>query len=643
MIPIVHERRRFTDVMDEEIDEDRRRRRMIDRKTVSFIRGRMETCALDLPRSSKTEVTTRLALTERMREVKEGATPNTAPFMREKPQTTAISPGCKLDLTVAVSGVPEPGVQWFKNDIAILADSQRVTITTKGGRSTLSFSKCKEMDAGLYKVVARNEAGQVTHKFRLLPGHLPGVCDTPEVTQVGETEMFLKWGPPIDDGGARIICYMLEMKMSGEAKWTTVADNIDHEFYKVSKLTPDTTYFYRVSAKNFMGWGDASPASPATKTHAVGVTGARKMVVSQQMLQLQKQTESGRTPPTFPDRREIDYSKELDPVKLKTGENAELQIRKYNPVAEVSRGRYGTIAKCVRSDDQRTFVLKVMQNKDRESEVKHEYEVHSSMRHERIVQLHEAYSVGAFTFFVMEPLSGMDILTYLAAQYQYNEQHVYTVASQVLDALSYLHWRGYSHLDVQPDNIVVVSTRRCDVKLVDLGSVQKMSNLGSDISPSGALDYTAPEIILEKKAHPTSDVWSLGCVIYALLAGRSAFGGVDDEDTKENVQFSRFKLEYLNPGVSQEVVRFLMLIFKRDPSKRPTVEECWDHKWLVESDYMARRRERATFYGARLEEYDRSYHEARVRVAIKSANLLNFNDAAFPPTITYDTKNLCIV
>ncbi|MPC74630.1 Titin [Portunus trituberculatus] len=151
-----------------------------------------------------------------MREVKEGATPNTAPFMREKPQTTAISPGGKLDLTVAVSGVPEPGIQWFKNDIAIAADSQRVTITTKGGRSTLSFSKCKEMDAGLYKVVARNDAGQVTHKFRLIPGHQPGACDTPEITQVGETEMFVKWTAPIDDGGSRVICYMLEMKISGE-------------------------------------------------------------------------------------------------------------------------------------------------------------------------------------------------------------------------------------------------------------------------------------------------------------------------------------------------------------------------------------------------------------------------------------------
>ena len=71
--------------------------------------------------------------------------------------------------------------------------------------------------------------------------------------------------------------------------------------------------------------------------------------------------------------------------------------------------------------------------------------------------------------------------------------------------------------------------------------------------------------MLEQKAHPSSDVWSLGAVIYALLAGRSAFGGVDEADTTENIQYVRFKCEHLNPGVSQEVVRFLMLIFKRDP------------------------------------------------------------------------------
>ncbi|XP_050698180.1 obscurin-like isoform X5 [Eriocheir sinensis] len=642
-IPMVHERRRFTDVMDEEIEEERRKRTMIDRQTAGFIRGRMESCALDLPRRGKYEYTTHLSLTERTRVVREGGTSNTAPFLREKPPTTAIAAGCKAEVTAVASGVPEPVIQWFKNEVPIGSDNPRITITTKGSRSTLTFTTCKDFDAGVYKVVARNEAGEASHKFRLVQGQFPGPCETPQVTQVGETEMFIRWKAPVDDGGARILCYKLEMKPCGATEWSSVADSIEYEFYHLTKLSQDSTYFFRVTAKNFLGWGDVSPSSVAVKTHATGVTGSRKVEVPPGLMHLQREREGGRTIPQWADKKDLDYSKELEPVKLKTGENAELQVRKYNPVAEISRGRFGTVAKCLRSDDTRVFVLKVMQTAGREAEVQHEFEAHNSLRHERIVQLFEAYSVGAFTVLVMEPLSGLDILSYLANQYQYSEQQVFTMTSQVLDALSYLHWRGYCHLDIQPDNIVVASTRRCDVKLIDFGSAQKVSKLGSDITATGNIEYTAPEVLLENKAHPSSDIWSLGVVIYALLAGRSAFGGVDEEDTKDNIRNVSFKCEYLNPGLSQELVRLIMLIFKRDPCKRPTVEECWDHKWLVESDYMAKKRERIIFYGARLREYDRTYHESRIKAAIKSPALINFNNAAFTPAISYDTENLCVV
>lgn len=49
-----------------------------------------------------------------------------------------------------------------------------------------------------------------------------------------------------------------------------MADNIEYEFYHLTKLTADSTYFFRVTAKNFLGWGDVSPSSVAVKTHATG-------------------------------------------------------------------------------------------------------------------------------------------------------------------------------------------------------------------------------------------------------------------------------------------------------------------------------------------------------------------------------------
>ncbi|XP_042877694.1 obscurin-like isoform X2 [Penaeus japonicus] len=112
-IPVVHERRRFTDVMDEEID-DERKRTALDRYTAGFVRSRMETCSLDMPRRVKQEVTSRLSIYDDVVALKQGAHYGTAPFFREKPNTCAITDGCPLTLSCVFTGDPEPVVQWFK-------------------------------------------------------------------------------------------------------------------------------------------------------------------------------------------------------------------------------------------------------------------------------------------------------------------------------------------------------------------------------------------------------------------------------------------------------------------------------------------------------------------------------------------------
>lgn len=50
----------------------------------------------------------------------------------------------------------------------------------------------------------------------------------------------------------------------------------------------------------------------------------------------------------------------------------------------------------------------------------------------------------------------------------------------------------------------------------------------------------------------------------------------------------------------QEATRFVMFLFKKVPLKRPSAEECYEHRWLQQSDFMNRKRERAVFLGNRL-------------------------------------------
>jgi len=629
-VPMVHERRRFIDVMDEEFAVVERRKTMLDKYTAGFVRSQLtqETCSLDMPRTAD-QPGHQLAIGD----VPAGS--GTVPYLREKPLSCTVASGEPMTFTSIAAGEPQPTIQWFKDDM-ILGVTERCTISNKeDGRSTLSIERPNDFDTGLYKVIARNPSGQSSHKFRVMQGEIPGPCEIPEVSQVSATECLVRWRPPRDTGNSPITYYNLLIKPAGETEYVPYRENIDQEFYLVKDLAPNSIYQFKVAARNAFGWGQPSIATPAIRT---GQEGEKRIELSAAMQFQMELTESGINDQmkklNAKSSRELDYNKEKEPVKLKTGDTAELQLSKYNFVSEMSRGRFSLVAKCVRKDDQRQFAAKILQRTGREEAVKQEYEVLKALRHERIAQLFEAYTLGNVTVLLQEQLSGHDILTHLSNLYEYSEQTIVSVVLQLIDALQYLHWRGYCYLDLQPDNIVVVSPRNHHIKLVDLGSAQEVPPSGATVPVNGYLDYIAPEILSEQKAYPVSDVWSLGAVTYTLITGRSAFKGEDVEETHENIQCARYRCDYLH--CSQEAARFVMLILKRDISKRPTLEDCREHRWVQENEFLAKKRDRAMLSGTRLRDYDEKYHRERTANATTSKDLLNFAGMNLPKKAKYE-------
>lgn len=77
--------------------------------------------------------------------------------------------------------------------------------------------------------------------------------------------------------------------------------------------------------------------------------------------------------------------------------------------------------------------------------------------------------------------------------------------------------------------------------------------------------YLAPEILNEEPAFPQTDIWSVGVITYVLLSGVSPYAGKDNEETRQNVTFVRYRFEHLYKELTQEATRFLMLVFKRTP------------------------------------------------------------------------------
>ncbi|XP_018396346.1 PREDICTED: muscle M-line assembly protein unc-89-like isoform X2 [Cyphomyrmex costatus] len=606
--PIIRERRRFTDVMDEEIDDERRAR--INRY------GSADTFTL---RRLKNELGTRLdsyAEAEAMIESKKDGQP---PFFREKPQICPIEERKPAHLTCLAVGNPKPLVQWFKNDMVIQENNRIKVIEDSDGRSILSFNPTKEHDIGIYKVVARNPVGQTIVRTRVLQATVSCGPDSPEATDVSDTEVLLRWKQPKYDGNSPVLCYNLQYKEGDSIAWIDVAFNIDHEFYLVRDLKQDTSYNFRLAARNRIGWSEKGIQSKLIKTRPPGCP---KVQITRAMRHLQELTEAGQEIVLEEDKPHIDYSIEKNPIEWLV----EPQLStKYSFISELSRGQFSAVVKGVDKSTDRVIVAKILElNAETEKQVNQEYEVLCSLRHERIAMLEAAYkaSNSPVAVFIMEKLQGADILTYFSSRHEYTENCVANAITQILDGLQYLHWRGYCHLDIQPDNVVMSSVRSVQVKLVDMGSAHRVSKLGTIVPKHlGHPEYKSPELYNDELVYPQTDIWMVGVLIYVLLSGVSPFRGKDADETRQNISFVRYRFEYLYKELSQEATRFLMLIFKRAPSKRPLAEECHEHRWLLPTEFMIKKRERAVFLGNRLKEYNEEYHEEKSKIASDSNSL----------------------
>ncbi|XP_066148174.1 obscurin isoform X4 [Euwallacea fornicatus] len=603
--PIIRERRRFTDIMDEEIDDERKAR--INKYG-----------ATDTPyiRRLKRELGSRLDTYVEAEAFLESKHEGRGPFFREKPQMTAMVEGKDLELTCLAVGEPTPVVQWFKND-SIVAESHRIKIFTDAeGRSHYRLTPALAFDQGMYKVVARNKLGQTITRTRIVLGLIPDEPDSPEVAQLSDTEVLLQWRQPKHDGNSPVICYRLEYKVADDTEWIKKADNIDHEFYLVTGLEPSQTYIFRLAAKNSIGWSDPGVPTAPILTKSEGV---EKIKLSKAMAHLQAITDSGReVEEEVPFKN--NYNMENEPVEW---EHSSIQEH-YNFISEISRGRFSTVLKAVDKRNDMVVVAKILDiaTQKQKDDVEGEFAALRSLRHERVASLLAAYHSGDKAVFILEKLQGADILTYLASKHEYTEQTVANIVSQVLDGLQYLHWRGLCHLDLQPDNVVMASVRSLQVKLVDLGSAHRVTKLGTKVPVLGHRDYISPEVLAEEPAFPQSDIWTVGVLTYLMLSGTVPFRGSDENETRQNTLFVRYRFEHLYQEVSQEATRFIMLLFKRQPNHRPTPEECHENRWLLPTDYMIKKRERNVFLGHRIKEYCEEYHAQREASAQSSTSEL---------------------
>ncbi|RJR45793.1 MAG: cyclic nucleotide-binding protein [Desulfobacteraceae bacterium] len=203
-----------------------------------------------------------------------------------------------------------------------------------------------------------------------------------------------------------------------------------------------------------------------------------------------------------------------------------LTIGRYDILTKIGEGATGVVYLAWDPVIQRKVALKVSKASSPEfvEDFLHEAKLAGQLNHPNIVSVYDAGAEGDYCYIAMEFINGSTLACHCDKQNLLPPDRSLEIALDICKGLDYAHRRGVIHQDIKPSNILI--DEEGSAKIADFG-IARMA--GKEVMEGiwGSPHYISPEQISGKMVSPRSDIFSLGCVLYELLAGEQSFPGED--------------------------------------------------------------------------------------------------------------------
>jgi len=207
-------------------------------------------------------------------------------------------------------------------------------------------------------------------------------------------------------------------------------------------------------------------------------------------------------------------------------------LGRYEVLKELGRGAMGTVYLGKDPKINREVAIKTLRyeeiDEEQLGEIKkrffREAEAAGKLSHPNIVTIYDVGEDYEIAYMAMELLDGSDLTKYCQKENLLPRGDVIRIISSVASALDYAHTNGVVHRDIKPANIMIL--KNGEIKVADFGIARVMESSKTQTGVVlGTPSYMSPEQIAGQKVDGRSDLFSLGVVLYELLAGERPFQG----------------------------------------------------------------------------------------------------------------------
>ncbi len=254
--------------------------------------------------------------------------------------------------------------------------------------------------------------------------------------------------------------------------------------------------------------------------------------------------------------------------------NAGDRLTHYRILETIGAGGMGEVYAAEDLDLQRVVALKVLpthlcRDEDCRRQFRHEAQAAARLNHAHIVHIYEVADSGDRLFFAMERVDGGTLRRWMKER-TVTAEEVVLIGLQIADGLQAAHEAGIIHRDIKPSNILIDSHDHIKLSDFGLAAVRGRAVPVGEAATPGTVGYMSPEQILDGTVDRRTDFFSLGIVLYELLAGHRPFAA----DYEAAVQYAIVNddpppVESVGTDLSNGLIALITDLLAKDPARRP--------------------------------------------------------------------------
>ncbi|XP_007186133.2 ribosomal protein S6 kinase alpha-2 isoform X2 [Balaenoptera acutorostrata] len=265
----------------------------------------------------------------------------------------------------------------------------------------------------------------------------------------------------------------------------------------------------------------------------------------------------------------------------------------YEVKEDIGVGAYSVCKRCVHMATDAEYAVKIIDKSKRDPSEEIEILLRYG-QHPNIITLKDVYDDGKFVYLVMELMRGGELLDRILRQRYFSEREASDVLCTITKTMDYLHSQGVVHRDLKPSNILYMdeSGNPESIRICDFGFAKQLrAENGLLMTPCYTANFVAPEVLKRQGYDAACDIWSLGILLYTMLAGFTPFAnGPDDtpEDILARIGSGKYALSGGNwDSISDAAKDVVSKMLHVDPHQRLTAVQVLRHPWVVNREYLS--------------------------------------------------------